>query len=72
MIRGELASDVTFPKSGLVNTAIGLLGASVLKMLKTSHRNCSFWLPLTRNDRDNPVSTFHRPGPRMASIGIVP
>ena len=79
MTRGAVpgAREVILPKSELFNAEIGLLefepdpGVIVLKMLKTSHRNCIDWLP-NRNDRDNPVSTFHRPGPRMASSGIVP
>ena len=73
MMRGAVpvASEVTFPKSELVNTATGLFGVATLKTLKTSHRNCSCWLP-TLKDRDNAVSTFHLPGPRMASIGMVP
>ena len=73
MTRGAdpVAKEVTLPKSELFNDDTGVFGVITLKMLKTSHRNCIDWLP-NRNDRDNPVSTFHRPGPRMASSGIVP
>ena len=64
MMRGAVpaASDVTFPKSELFIVETGVFGVIVLKTLKISHLNWNCWVP-NRNDRDNAMSTFNRPGP---------
>ena len=73
MTRGAApaASDVTFPKSELFIVETGVFGVIVLKTLKISHLNWNCLRP-NRKERDSDRSTFQRPGPRIASSGIVP
>ena len=73
MMRGDVpaASDVTFPKSGLFIAETGLFGVIAVEDVEDLPPELHLLRANPERPR-HPRVDVHRPGPRMASSGIVP